>query len=129
MQLRSLATIEFLVDAEDRRRAWFIEANPRLQVEHTVTEEVTGLDLVQLQLRLAAGESLGDLGLQPHCRQDQGYAVQLRVNLEPADPNATPGGGDTLTLYEPPSGPGVRVDGCGFAGYGRARPTTAWSPR
>jgi acetyl/propionyl-CoA carboxylase alpha subunit/acetyl-CoA carboxylase carboxyltransferase component len=123
VQLQSLATIEFLVDAEDQSRAWFIEANPRLQVEHTVTEEVTDLDLVQLQLRLAAGESLGDLGLQLPLPARPGYAVQLRVNLEPADPNATPGGGDTLTLYEPPSGPGVRVDGCGFAGY---RPSPAY---
>ena len=123
VELRSLATIEFLVDADAPHRAWFIEANPRLQVEHTVTEEVTGLDLVQLQLRLAAGESLADLGLQRPPPARPGYAVQLRVNLESVDPNAPQGVGDTLTLYEPPSGPGVRVDGCGYAGY---RPSPAY---
>jgi acetyl/propionyl-CoA carboxylase alpha subunit/acetyl-CoA carboxylase carboxyltransferase component len=124
VRLSSLATIEFLVDAEDRQRAWFIEANPRLQVEHTVTEEVTGLDLVQLQLRLAAGASLVDLGLDRQPTARPGYAIQLRVNLEGVDPDgAATSGGDRLTAYEPPSGPGVRVDGCGYAGY---RPSPAY---
>ncbi len=122
VQLRSLATIEFLVDAEDPTRAWFIEANPRLQVEHTVTEEVTGLDLVQLQLRIAGGERLTELGLTGGVRP--GFAVQLRVNLEGVDPDgAAHAAGDVLTRYEPPSGPGVRVDGCGYLGY---RPSPAY---
>ncbi|HTE79522.1 MAG TPA: biotin carboxylase N-terminal domain-containing protein, partial [Reyranella sp.] len=105
VRYRSLGTFEFLVDGND---FFFIEANPRLQVEHTVTEEVWGVDLVQLQLR-------GELpkGATPH-----GAAIQLRVNMETMteDGSAKPGGG-TLTVFEPPSGPGVRVDTYGYAGY------------
>ena len=105
VRYRSLGTFEFLVDGND---FFFIEANPRLQVEHTVTEEVWGVDLVQLQLR-------GELpkGAVPH-----GVAIQLRVNMETMseDGSARPGGG-TLTVFEPPSGPGVRVDTYGYAGY------------
>ena len=97
----------------------FIEANARLQVEHTVTEEVLGIDLVQTQLRLAAGATLAELGLQqgsiPHPR---GYAMQLRVNMESMQSDGTtrPTGG-TLTAFEPPAGPGIRVDSFGYAGY------------
>jgi len=113
---RSLGTMEFLVDGD---RAVFIEANARLQVEHTVTEEVTGLDLVRLQLQIAAGRSLGDLRLtQGDVPAPRGHAVQARVNLETmaADGSAKPAGG-VLSAFEPPSGPGVRVDGFGYAGY------------
>ena len=124
VRLSSLATIEFLVDADDQTRAWFIEANPRLQVEHTVTEEVTGLDLVQLQLRLAAGERLNDLNLSRELLSRPGFAIELRINLEGVDADgADRSSGDVLTTYEPPSGPGVRVDGCGYAGY---RPSPAY---
>jgi acetyl/propionyl-CoA carboxylase alpha subunit/acetyl-CoA carboxylase carboxyltransferase component len=116
-----LGTIEFLVDSQAREGAAFvfIEANPRLQVEHTVTEEVTGLDLVRLQLEIAAGRSLADLGLrQTNVPAPRGVAIQARVNLETmgADGAARPSGG-MLTAYEPPSGPGVRVDGFGYVGY------------
>jgi acetyl/propionyl-CoA carboxylase alpha subunit/acetyl-CoA carboxylase carboxyltransferase component len=123
VRLTSLATIEFLVDADDPSRAWFIEANPRLQVEHTVTEEVTGLDLVQLQLRIAAGARLAELGIAGP-PAPSGHAVQLRVSLERlhADGSVT-AGGEALSAYEPPSGPGVRIDGCGYAGY---RPSPAY---
>ncbi|MBS0526289.1 MAG: biotin/lipoyl-binding protein [Proteobacteria bacterium] len=102
---RSLGTFEFLVEGND---FFFIEANPRLQVEHTVTEEVWGVDLVQAQLR-------GEL---PRADGPQGVAIQLRVNLETMteDGSAKPGGG-TLQVFEPPSGPGVRVDTYGYAGY------------
>ncbi|MCX7587033.1 carboxyl transferase domain-containing protein [Phenylobacterium sp. 58.2.17] len=113
---RSLGTVEFLVDAE---RVVFIEANPRLQVEHTVTEEVTGLDLVRLQIELARGCSLAELGLvQAEVPRPRGVALQARVNLETmtADGAAKPSGG-VLSAYEPPSGPGVRVDGFGYGGY------------
>jgi acetyl-CoA carboxylase carboxyltransferase component/biotin carboxyl carrier protein len=95
----------------------FLEVNPRLQVEHTVTEAVTGLDLVRLQLQLAEGATLAEAGVAdppaPH-----GTAVQARVNLETMAPDGSvrPSGG-TLTAYEPPGGPGVRVDGFGYAGY------------
>jgi len=113
---RSLGTMEFLVDGDE---VVFIEGNARLQVEHTVTEEVTGLDLVRLQLQIAAGRSLSDLALtQDRVPEPRGHAVQVRVNLETmaADGSARPAGG-TLSVFEPPSGPGVRVDGFGYAGY------------
>ncbi|MDB5483423.1 MAG: carbamoyl-phosphate synthase large subunit [Caulobacteraceae bacterium] len=113
---RTLGTLEFLLEmgGED---FWFIEANARLQVEHTVTEEVTGIDLVQTQIRLAAGETLAQIGLTA-TPPAQGFAVQARVNLETLDADgvARPSGG-RLAAYEPPSGPGVRVDGYGYAGY------------
>ncbi len=118
---RGLGTIEFLVDAGRHEAAEFvfIEANPRLQVEHTVTEEVTGLDLVRLQLEIAAGRTLHDLGLaQAQVPAPRGVAIQARVNLETMgkDGAARPTGG-TLSAYSAPSGPGVRVDGFGYAGY------------
>lgn len=78
---RGLATIEFLVDADDPTRWWFIEVNPRLQVEHPVTELVTGIDLVLTQLRLAAGEPLADLDLCSPPRVS-GTAIELRVAAE-----------------------------------------------
>jgi acetyl/propionyl-CoA carboxylase alpha subunit len=109
---RSLGTFEFLVDAGDPTWFAFIEANARLQVEHTVTEEVTGLDLVGLQLRVAGGARLAEVGLDPAAPPPStGRAVQLRVNTETmaADGTVTPTGG-TLSLFEAPSGPGVRVD-------------------
>ncbi|MGZ3377960.1 MAG: carboxyl transferase domain-containing protein [Phenylobacterium sp.] len=118
---RSLGTVEFLVDEPAREGGAFvfIEANARLQVEHTVTEEVTGLDLVRLQLQIASGASLIDLGLrQADVAKPRGHAVQVRVNLETMAPDgsARPAGG-LLTTFEPPSGPGIRVDGFGYAGY------------
>lgn len=117
VQYRGLGTFEFLIDADGSSFA-FIEANPRLQVEHTVTEEITGVDLVQAQLRLAAGASLDALGLQSSAPPPLGYAMQLRVNTErmEADGSAKPSAG-TLSRFELPSGPGVRVDTYGYAGY------------
>jgi acetyl/propionyl-CoA carboxylase alpha subunit/acetyl-CoA carboxylase carboxyltransferase component len=118
----NLGTFEFLVDAGDQKREApfaFIEANPRLQVEHTVTEEVTGVDLVKLQLKLAAGYSLAELGLlQDDVPHPRGFAIQLRINLESmgADGVAKPSGG-TITAFEMPSGPGLRTDTFGYAGY------------
>lgn len=111
-----IGTFEFLVEP-DAGRHFFMEANPRVQVEHTVSEQVTGVDLVQTQIHLAAGASLADLNLEtaPVC---DGMAVQLRLNLETlkADGSTAPSAG-TLTAYEPASGPGIRVDGYGYAGY------------
>lgn len=115
---RGLCTVEFLLDA-DSGEFVFMEANPRIQVEHTVTEAVTGLDLAQLQIRLAAGASLDELGLeQARIPAPRGFAVQLRINLEAmqADGSARPSGG-TLNAYEAPGGHGVRVDGYGYSGY------------
>ena len=111
---RGIGTFEFLLAD---KRFYFMEANPRVQVEHTVTEQITGIDLLHTQLRLAAGASLGELGLlQPP--PAQGCAVQLRINLESqhADGSTHPAAG-VLSAYQPPSGPGLRVDGYGYAGY------------
>jgi acetyl/propionyl-CoA carboxylase alpha subunit/acetyl-CoA carboxylase carboxyltransferase component len=114
----SLGTFEFLVDADTGRHV-FIEANPRLQVEHTVTEEVLGIDLVRAQLEIAGGRSLAEVGLdQPSVPMPRGIAVQCRVNMETmaADGAALPAGG-VLTAFEVPSGSGYRTDAFGYAGY------------
>jgi len=118
---RGAGTIEFLVDTrpEAEERFMFMEANARLQVEHTVTEEVTGLDLVAIQLKIAAGATLSDLGLlQAQVPATRGAALQARVNIETMteEGNSRPRGG-ALTAYEPPAGPGIRVDGFGYTGY------------
>src|SRR5439155_26816113 len=111
----NIGTFEFLVDADDPSRFFFIEANPRLQVENTVTEEVTGIDLVQTQLRLAAGRTLEELHLrQSDIPEPRGYAVQLRINTETIDATGAPKPtGGTLTAFDAPSGPGIRVDTSG----------------
>lgn len=117
-----VGTVEFLVDGDEIA---FLEVNPRLQVEHTVTEAVTGIDLVQTQLRLACGATLADVGLDAATPPPvRGVALQARVNAETVatDGSVRPTGG-TLTCFEPPSGPGVRVDTHGFAGY---TPSTAF---
>lgn len=115
---RGLGTFEFLLD-EDSSDFVFMEANPRLQVEHTVTEAVTGIDLVQAQLRIAAGASLAELNLtQVEIPAPRGFALQLRINLESLASDGTPHlTCGQLSAYEPPSGPGLRVDGYGYAGY------------
>ncbi|WP_037961644.1 acetyl-CoA carboxylase family protein [Streptomyces violens] len=103
-----VGTFEFLVSGEEYH---FMEANPRLQVEHTVTEEVTGVDLVDAQLRLAAGATLADLGLADGPPAARGFAVQARVNAEVTAADGTVrGSAGTLTRFEVPTGPGVRVD-------------------
>lgn len=118
----SLGTFEFLVDDTGRKGASpfvFIEANARLQVEHTVTEEVTGVDLVQSQIELATGATLAELGLDnPDAARPRGIAIQARVNMETigVDGSIRPGSG-TISVYEAPNGPGVRTDGFGYAGY------------
>jgi len=107
-----LATAEFLIQDDEIA---FLEVNPRLQVEHTVTEQVTGLDLVEVGLRVADGATLGDLALDATPR---GVAVQARVNAETIRPDGTlvPGGG-TLSRFQPPAGRGIRVDTAGYPGY------------
>ncbi len=116
---KSLGTFEFLVDATDLSRVAFIEANARLQVEHTVTEEVTGVDLVRAQLEVAGGKTLSDLGLeQADIPPARGYAIQCRVNTEKMNKKGQPlPSGGTLTAFEPPSGPGLRTDTYGYAGF------------
>ncbi len=111
------ATVEFLVSPEMAEHR-FIECNPRIQVEHTVTEQVTGVDLVAAQFRIAGGEPLAALGLadQDAVGAPRGFAVQARVVAT---------GPGTLSAYQEPSGPGVRVDGCGYTGYA---PPPAFDP-
>lgn len=118
----SAGTFEFLVDAADNSgdaTVAFIEANARLQVEHTVTEEITGVDLVEAQFRIAGGATLGDIGLrQQDIQPPAGAAIQARVNLETMQPDGSVrSAGGAISLYEPPSGRGVRVDGYGYANY------------
>ncbi|HYK63518.1 MAG TPA: biotin carboxylase N-terminal domain-containing protein, partial [Patescibacteria group bacterium] len=119
----NLGTFEFLVKADasasDEARFAFIEANPRLQVEHTVTEEVTGIDLVKLQIQLAAGRTLTELGMeQASIPKPRGFAMQTRINMESmgADGSTKPAGG-TITAFEAPTGPRVRTDTFAYAGY------------
>ncbi len=118
----SLGTFEFLLDAErldENANFYFIEANPRLQVEHTVTEELTGIDLVKTQLRLAEGRSLAEVGLDSSMlTEPHGFSLQARINMETLDATGTarPTGG-TITAFEPPLGPGIRVDTFAYPGY------------
>ena len=114
----SLGTFEFLVDGATGRFA-FIEANARLQVEHTVTEAVLGIDLVQAQLSIAAGATLAELGLlQTDIGHPRGFALQLRVNTETLDASgATRPSTGELLAFLPPSGPGVRVDTHAYPGW------------
>ncbi|WP_143965892.1 pyruvate carboxylase [Gordonia zhaorongruii] len=101
-------TVEFLVD--ERGQHMFIEMNPRIQVEHTVTEEVTDVDLVQAQLRVAAGESLADLGLSQDAIRLRGAAMQCRITTEDPANGFRPDTG-RITAYRSPGGGGVRLDG------------------
>jgi acetyl/propionyl-CoA carboxylase alpha subunit len=115
-------TFEFLVDsadASDDAPIAFIEANARLQVEHTITEEVTGVDLVKAQLAVASGATLAELKLrQQDIPAPSGIAIQARVNLETMQPDGSVrGSGGVINVYEPPTGRGVRVDGYGYSGY------------
>lgn len=101
-------TIEFLLD--ERGHHVFIECNPRIQVEHTVTEEITDVDLVGSQLRIAAGESLADLGLSQDSLAIRGAAMQCRITTEDPANGFRPDTG-RITAYRSPGGAGVRLDG------------------
>ncbi|GAA3658058.1 pyruvate carboxylase [Nocardioides ginsengisoli] len=115
-------TVEFLLDTRavaEHRGVWgdevpppyvFIEMNPRIQVEHTVTEEVTDVDLVQAQLRIASGETLADLGLSQDSVRLRGAALQCRITTEDPANGFRPDTG-TITAYRSPGGAGVRIDG------------------
>jgi pyruvate carboxylase len=100
--------VEFLVDPDGNHV--FIEMNPRIQVEHTVTEEVTDVDLVQSQLRIAAGETLADLDLAQESIRLRGAALQCRITTEDPANNFRPDTG-RITTYRSPGGAGVRLDG------------------
>ena len=107
----NVGTVEFLMDTDGK--FYFMEMNARIQVEHTVTEAVTGLDLIKEQIRLAAGEELG-------YRQDDislsGHAIECRINAEDPEKNFMPSPG-TITEFHPPGGPGVRTDSHIYTGY------------
>ncbi|WP_134764631.1 pyruvate carboxylase [Nocardioides sp. 1609] len=105
---RNAGTVEFLLDPAGNYV--FIEMNPRIQVEHTVTEEVTDVDLVQSQLRIAAGETLDDLGLSQETVQLRGAALQCRITTEDPANNFRPDTG-IITTYRSPGGGGIRLDG------------------
>ncbi|MFI6978035.1 pyruvate carboxylase [Embleya sp. NPDC050154] len=110
---RNAGTVEFLLD--ERGRYVFIEMNPRIQVEHTVTEEITGVDLVQAQLRVASGASLTDLGLVQSEIRIQGAALQCRITTEDPAADFRPDTG-TVSAYRSPGGAGVRLDGGTYTG-------------
>lgn len=105
-------TVEFLVDTVGERAGQhvFIEMNPRIQVEHTVTEEVTDVDLVQAQLRIAAGQTLADLGITQEGVHVNGFAMQTRITTEDPSDHFRPDTGRILA-YRSPGGAGVRLDG------------------
>ncbi len=105
-------TVEFLLDTAGERAGQhvFIEMNPRIQVEHTVTEEITDVDLVQSQIRIAAGETLADLGLSQDSVQMRGAALQCRITTEDPTANFRPDTGK-ITTYRSPGGAGIRLDG------------------
>jgi pyruvate carboxylase len=105
-------TVEFLLDTAGERAGEhvFIEMNPRIQVEHTVTEEITDVDLVQSQMRIAAGETMADLGLRQEDLAIRGAALQCRITTEDPNQNFRPDTG-RITTYRSPGGAGVRLDG------------------
>ncbi|MGZ4500759.1 MAG: ATP-binding protein, partial [Nocardioidaceae bacterium] len=105
---RNAGTVEFLLDPQGNYV--FIEMNPRIQVEHTVTEEITDVDLVQAQLRIASGETLADLGLSQDRIRPHGAALQCRITTEDPANNFRPDTGK-ITTYRSPGGAGVRLDG------------------
>ncbi|WP_027946292.1 pyruvate carboxylase [Amycolatopsis taiwanensis] len=105
---RNAGTVEFLLDREGNHV--FIEMNPRIQVEHTVTEEVTDVDLVQSQLRIAAGETLEDLGLSQDKIYLRGAALQCRITTEDPANGFRPDTG-MISAYRSPGGSGIRLDG------------------
>ncbi|MEW2502088.1 pyruvate carboxylase [Amycolatopsis sp. NPDC047767] len=105
---RNAGTVEFLLDREGNHV--FIEMNPRIQVEHTVTEEVTDVDLVQSQLRIASGETLADLGLSQDKIYLRGAALQCRITTEDPANGFRPDTG-MISAYRSPGGSGIRLDG------------------
>ena len=109
---QNAGTVEFLIDTVGPNvgKHVFIEMNPRIQVEHTVTEEITDVDLVQSQLRISAGESLSDLGLSQESIRPHGFAMQCRITTEDPAQGFRPDTGK-ITTYRSPGGAGIRLDG------------------
>ena len=109
---QNAGTVEFLIETEgpNTGKHVFIEMNPRIQVEHTVTEEVTDVDLVQSQLRIASGQTLSDLGLRQEDIRPHGFAIQCRITTEDPAAGFRPDTG-MITTYRSPGGAGIRLDG------------------
>jgi pyruvate carboxylase len=112
---RNAGTCEFLVDpAKDKY--YFIEINPRIQVEHTISEEITGWDIISLQVQIALGASLPQLGITQDSIQPRGYSIQCRLTTEDPARNFLPDTG-RIEVYRSPGGHGIRLDGGnGFSG-------------
>ncbi len=106
---KNAGTVEFLLEPRSNRYA-FIEMNPRIQVEHTVTEETTGVDIVQSQLLIAGGETLEGLGLTQDKIKPQGFAIQCRITSEDPSKGFRPDTGK-ISVYRSPGGAGIRLDG------------------
>jgi acetyl-CoA carboxylase biotin carboxylase subunit len=107
---RNVGTVEFLMDPS--LSFYFLEMNTRIQVEHPITEEITGVDLLQLQIRLAAGEKLP---LRQEEIRFQGHAIEMRINAE--DPEKFYPSAGQITSYHVPGGRGVRIDSVAYGGY------------
>jgi pyruvate carboxylase len=109
---QNAGTVEFLIDTvgPNAGKHVFIEMNPRIQVEHTVTEEITDVDLVQSQLRIAAGATLEELGLRQEDIKPHGFALQCRITTEDPSAGFRPDTG-MITTYRSPGGAGIRLDG------------------
>lgn len=111
---RNAGTAEFLVDQQNRY--YFIEINPRIQVEHTITEEITGIDIIAAQIQIAAGATLAQLGLTQDRISTRGFAIQCRITTEDPAKGFSPDTGK-IEVYRSAGGNGVRLDGGnGFAG-------------
>ena len=108
---RNAGTIEFVVDKNENY--YFLEMNTRIQVEHTITESITGVDLIKEQIRLAMGEELGYNQADIHIK---GHAIECRINAEDPANQFMPSPG-LVSAYQPPGGIGIRVDGYVYSGY------------
>lgn len=114
VKYKNAGTVEYLLGADGR--FYFLEVNPRVQVEHTVTEEVTGIDIVQTQLRIAGGATLAELGLDQDRVRIDGVAIQARLTTEVPEYNFAPDSG-VISVYRSATGPGIRLDdGPGYTG-------------
>ena len=134
---RNAGTVEFLQDA-DTGKFYFIEVNPRIQVEHTVTEVVTGIDIVKAQIRIAEGAAIGTPGSGVPAQAEiriNGHAMQCRITTEDPENNFIPDYG-RITAYRSPAGFGIRLDaGTAYSGAFITRfydsllvKVTAWAP-
>lgn len=109
---RNAGTVEFLVDQENN--FYFMEINTRLQVEHTVTELITGIDIVRRQIRIAQGIPLDIRQEDVICK---GFAIEMRINAEDPKRDFAPESGKVVSVYQSPGGPGIRLDGIAYQGY------------